>query len=190
MTFDHDLLIWISIGIIFFSRTIYLPILKPLRQSVVELSTAQFLQTYRPTCAKQIMPSSKGGGGIKILVGVFSSPKKIKFKPVWQARVGTFQIFYTVTNILEIFSGPSNISLARIYVPLIFSGRLHVVLFVCLHLLQWYLYTYLGTAFYLFVSHSGMNDRGSTCKFRKAQSDFRNLHVDPLSFITLWETNK
>ena len=28
-----------------------------------------------------------------------------------------------------------------------------------------------------------MNDRGSTCKFRNARSAFRNLHVDPLSFI-------
>ena len=36
----------------------------------------------------------------------------------------------------------------------------------------------LGIEFYLFVSHGGMNDRGSTCKFH-----FRNLHVDPLSFI-------
>ena len=41
----------------------------------------------------------------------------------------------------------------------------------------------LGIEFYLFVSHGGMNDRGSTCKFR-------NLHVDPLSFIPPWETNK
>ena len=37
--------------------------------------------------------------------------------------------------------------------------------------------------FYLFVSHGGMNDIGSTCKFRNARSAFRNLHVDPLSFI-------
>ena len=37
--------------------------------------------------------------------------------------------------------------------------------------------------FYLFVSHGGMNDRGSMCKFRNARSAFRNLHVDPLSFI-------
>ena len=42
---------------------------------------------------------------------------------------------------------------------------------------------YLGIEFYLFVSHGGMNDRGSTCKFRNARSAFRNLHVDPLSFI-------
>ena len=42
---------------------------------------------------------------------------------------------------------------------------------------------YLGIEFYLFVSHGGMNYRGSTCKFRNARSAFRNLHVDPLSFI-------
>ena len=42
---------------------------------------------------------------------------------------------------------------------------------------------YLGNEFYLFVSHGGMNDRGSTSKFRNARSAFRNLHVDPLSFI-------
>ena len=41
----------------------------------------------------------------------------------------------------------------------------------------------LGMEFYLFVPHGGMNDRGSTCKFRNARSAFRNLHVDPLSFI-------
>ena len=41
----------------------------------------------------------------------------------------------------------------------------------------------LGIEFYLFVSHGGMNDRGSTSKFRIARSAFRNLHVDPLSFI-------
>ena len=46
---------------------------------------------------------------------------------------------------------------------------------------------YLGIEFYLFVSHGGMNDRGSTCKFRNARSAFRNLHVDPLSFIYLHE---
>ena len=42
---------------------------------------------------------------------------------------------------------------------------------------------HLGIEFYLFVSHGGMNDRGSTCKFCNARSAFRNLHVDPLSFI-------
>ena len=40
--------------------------------------------------------------------------------------------------------------------------------------------TELGIEFYLFVSHGGMNDRGSTCKFRNARSAFRNLHVDPV----------
>ena len=49
---------------------------------------------------------------------------------------------------------------------------------------------YLGIGFYLFVSHGGMNDRGSTCKFRNERSAFRNWHVDPLSFISQWETNK
>ena len=44
--------------------------------------------------------------------------------------------------------------------------------------------------FYLFVSHGGMKDRGSTCKFRKALRALRNLDVDPLSFIPPWETNK
>ena len=29
-----------------------------------------------------------------------------------------------------------------------------------------------------------------SCKFRNARSAFRNLHVDPLSFIPPWETNK
>ena len=42
---------------------------------------------------------------------------------------------------------------------------------------------HLGIEFYLFVSHGGMNYRESTCKFRIARSAFRNLHVDPLSFI-------
>ena len=38
---------------------------------------------------------------------------------------------------------------------------------------------HLGIEFYLHVSHGGMNDRRSTCKFR----NFPNLHVDPLSLI-------
>ena len=46
------------------------------------------------------------------------------------------------------------------------------------------LFLYLGIEFYLFVSRGGMNDRGSTCKFRNARSAFRNLHVDPLSLHT------
>ena len=40
-TLTFDLLIWISIGIIYSSRTIYLPSLKLLGQSVLELSVAQ-----------------------------------------------------------------------------------------------------------------------------------------------------
>ena len=55
---------------------------------------------------------------------------------------------------------------------------------------QYMEYKLLGNEFYLFVSHGGMNDRGSTCKFCNAQSAFQNLHVDPLSFIPPWETNK
>ena len=38
---------------------------------------------------------------------------------------------------------------------------------------------YLGIEFYLFVSHGGMNDRGSTCKFRNA----RSLHEKQTSRI-------
>ena len=45
------------------------------------------------------------------------------------------------------------------------------------------IFFYLGIEFYLFVSHGGMNDRVSTCKFRNVRSAFRNLHVDPLPFI-------
>ena len=47
----------------------------------------------------------------------------------------------------------------------------------------------LGNEFYLFVSHSVMKDSGSLCKLSNAWI-FENLCVDPLSFITLWETNK
>ena len=36
----------------------------------------------------------------------------------------------------------------------------------------------------------GMKDRGSTCKFRNERRAFRNLHVNQLSFIILWERNK
>ena len=50
--------------------------------------------------------------------------------------------------------------------------------------------SHLGIEFYLFVSHNGMKDRGSVCNFRNARSTFRNLHVDPLSFITLWKMNR
>ena len=41
LTLTFDLLTWISIGIIYWSRTIYLPSLKLLGQSVLELSVAQ-----------------------------------------------------------------------------------------------------------------------------------------------------
>ena len=41
MTFDLDLLTWISIEVIYSSRTIYQPSLKLLGQSVLELSVAQ-----------------------------------------------------------------------------------------------------------------------------------------------------
>ena len=44
---------------------------------------------------------------------------------------------------------------------------------------------HLGIEFYLFVSHGGMNYRGSTCKFRNSRSAFRNLHVDPLSLFVV-----
>ena len=44
-------------------------------------------------------------------------------------------------------------------------------------------FIHLWIEFYLFVSHGGMNRRGSTCKFRSARSAFQNLHMDPLSFI-------
>ena len=42
-----------------------------------------------------------------------------------------------------------------------------------------------GTEFYLFVSHNGMKDRGSMCKFHNDRKTFRNLHMDPPSLITL-----
>ena len=41
MTLTFDLLTWISIGVIYSSRTIYLPSLKLLGQSIVKLSVAQ-----------------------------------------------------------------------------------------------------------------------------------------------------
>ena len=41
LTLTFDLLTWISIGVIYSSRTIYLPSLKLLGQSVLELSVAQ-----------------------------------------------------------------------------------------------------------------------------------------------------
>ena len=51
------------------------------------------------------------------------------------------------------------------------------MLFIC--------FMHLWIEFYLFVSHGGMKPQNrSTCKFRNAQSAFRNLHVDPLSLHT------
>ena len=41
LTLTFDLLTWISIGVIYLSRTIYLPSLKLLGQSILELSVAQ-----------------------------------------------------------------------------------------------------------------------------------------------------
>ena len=41
LTLTFDILTWISIGVISASRTIYLPSLKLLRQSILELSVAQ-----------------------------------------------------------------------------------------------------------------------------------------------------
>ena len=46
LTLTFDLLIWLSIGIIHSSRTIYLPSLKLVGQSVVELSVAQGLKDW------------------------------------------------------------------------------------------------------------------------------------------------
>ena len=66
LTLTFDLLTWKSIGIIYSPRTIYLPSLKLLGQSVIELSVAQGkgLPTYRPT-DRQVqsnMPSFFKGG--------------------------------------------------------------------------------------------------------------------------------
>ena len=51
LTLTFDLLTWKSIGVIYSPRTIYLPSLKLLGQSVIELSVAQGkgLPSYRPT---------------------------------------------------------------------------------------------------------------------------------------------
>ena len=43
----------------------------------------------------------------------------------------------------------------------------------------------LGIEFYLFVSHGGMNDRGSTCKFRNARKLFRfGYEISVLKYTT------
>ena len=86
LTLTFDLLTWLSIGIIYSPRTIYLPSLKFLGQKLLELSVAQGegLPTYRPTdrhtdrptCATQYAPPSSKGG-IKI-------PIDIEF--IWMGR--------------------------------------------------------------------------------------------------------
>ena len=83
LTLTFHLLIWISIGIIYLSRTIYLPSLKLLGQSVLELSVAQGkgIPTYRPTyMCNAIRPSFFEGGhkymsmpGIKPATPCFST---------------------------------------------------------------------------------------------------------------------
>ena len=53
------------------------------------------------------------------------------------------------------------------------------------------LLVHLGIELYLFVSHGGMNYRGSTCKFCNARSAFRNLQVDPcLSYLHEKQTGR
>ena len=42
----------------------------------------------------------------------------------------------------------------------------------------------------ILIKYKEDKDRGSTCKFRKALCALQNLHVNPLSFIPPWETNK
>ena len=37
----------------------------------------------------------------------------------------------------------------------------------------------------MFVSHSVMKDRGSTCKFQKALRTLPNFHVDPIFYTTM-----
>ena len=69
LTLTFDLLTWISIGVIYSSRTIYLPSLKLLGQRVLELSVAQGKGDWRtdwPTdmCNAICPPFSKGGMNI------------------------------------------------------------------------------------------------------------------------------
>ena len=45
----------------------------------------------------------------------------------------------------------------------------------------------LGIEFYLFVSHGGMNDRGSTCKFRNAQ--IQSLYLYSIKIVPFWLRN-
>ena len=72
LTLTFDLLTWLSIGVIYWSRTIYLPCLKLLGQSVLELSVAQGwgIPTYRPTdMCKAICPSFFKGGHKNVVMG-------------------------------------------------------------------------------------------------------------------------
>ena len=41
--------------------------------------------------------------------------------------------------------------------------------------------------FYLFVSHGGMKDRGSTCKFRKALRDLHDKQTSRIQSLNSWE---
>ena len=77
LTLTFDLLTWKSIGIIYSSRTIYLPSLKLLGQSLLELSVAQgwgrptYWQTDRQTdrhvqCNLPLLFQRGGGGGINM----------------------------------------------------------------------------------------------------------------------------
>ena len=45
----------------------------------------------------------------------------------------------------------------------------------------------LGIEFYLFVSHGGMNDRGSTCKFRNAR--IQSLYLYSIKIVPFWLRN-
>ena len=46
---------------------------------------------------------------------------------------------------------------------------------------------HLGIEFYLFVSHGGMNDRGSTCKFRNAR--IYSLYLYFIKIVSFWLWN-
>ena len=61
LTLTFDLLTWKSIGIIYLPRTIYLPSLKLLGQSILELSVAQGygIPTYRPTDIPTDIPTDR-----------------------------------------------------------------------------------------------------------------------------------
>ena len=81
MTLTFDLLTWISKGIIHSSRTIYLPSVKLLVQSVLELSVAQGkgIPTYRPTdMGKAIICPSffEGGDAPDITITTVNCPNR------------------------------------------------------------------------------------------------------------------